>query len=100
VLRGVEETATMEEPEDLRRATELWQEAYREQMDGELDRAMERSPRSIESPPGETHTFLSWALSVQGRWNDATDECRRAIAIDPQFGNPSNDIGVYLTQAG
>jgi hypothetical protein len=60
VLRGVEETATMEEPEDLRRATELWQAAYRDQMDGELDRAMERSQRFIEaSPTGETHTFLS-----------------------------------------
>jgi Tfp pilus assembly protein PilF len=32
--------------------------------------------------------------------DEATDECRRAIEIDPQFGNPSNDIGVYLTQQG
>jgi Tfp pilus assembly protein PilF len=30
----------------------------------------------------------------------ATDECRRAIEIDPQFGNPYNDIGVYLIQQG
>lgn len=41
----------MEEPEDLRRATELWQEAYRDQMDGELDRAMERYQRSIDVYP-------------------------------------------------
>jgi Tfp pilus assembly protein PilF len=32
--------------------------------------------------------------------DEATDECRRAIEIDPQFGNPYNDIGVYLTQQG
>ena len=91
----------MEEPEDLRRATELWQEAYRHQMDGELDRAMERYQRSIEVyPTAEAHTFMGWALSVQGRLDEATDECRRAIEIDPQFGNPYNDIGVYLTQQG
>ena len=47
-VRGIEETVTMEEPEDLRRATELWQEAYRHQMEGELDRAMERYQRSID----------------------------------------------------
>ena len=41
----------MEEPEDLRRATELWQEAYRDQMDGELDRAMEQYQRPIEGLP-------------------------------------------------
>ena len=91
----------MEEPEDLRRATELWQKAYRDQIDGELDRAMERYQRSIEVyPTAEAHTFLGWALSVQGRLDEATDECRRAIEIDPQFGNPYNDIGVYLTQQG
>lgn len=91
----------MEEPEDLRRATELWQEAYRHQMEGELDRAMERYQRSIDVyPTAEAHTFMGWALSVQGRLDEATDECRRAIEIDPQFGNPYNDIGVYLTQQG
>ena len=91
----------MEKPEDLRRATELWQEAYRHQMDGELDRAVERYQRSIEAyPTAEAHTFMGWALSVQGRLDEATDECRRAIEIDPQFGNPYNDIGVYLTQQG
>ena len=51
----------MEESESLRRATELWWAAYRYQMEGELDRAIE---------------------------------------IDPQFGNPYNDIGVYLMQQG
>ena len=47
----------MEESENLRRATELWRAAYRYQMDGQMDRAIE---------------------------------------IDPHFGNPYNDIGVYL----
>src|SRR4029434_7073147 len=91
----------MEERQTLRQATMLWQEAYRYQMEGKLDRAIERYQRSIEAhPTAEAHTFLWWALSVQGRFEEATEECLRAIAIDPEFGNPHNDIGVYLMQRG
>ena len=87
----------MEERQTLRQATKLWQEAYRYQMEGELDRAIERYQRSIEAhPTAEAHTFLGWTLSFQGRLEEATAECLRAIAIDPEFGNPYNDIGVYM----
>jgi tetratricopeptide (TPR) repeat protein len=87
----------MEGPERLRRATELWQEGYRDQMQGELDCAIERYRCSIAvHPTAEAHTFLGWALSFQGRLNEATAKCLRAIEIDPDFGNPYNDIGVYL----
>ena len=30
----------------------------------------------------------------------AIDECKNAIAVDPDFGNPYNDIGAYLIQKG
>ena len=47
---------------------------------------MERYQRSIDVyPTAEAHTFLGWALSVQGRLDEATDECRRAIEIDPNL---------------
>ncbi len=89
----------MEEPERLRRATELWQEGCRYQGQGELDRAIERYRRSIEvHPTAEAYTFLGWALSFQGKLDEATEKCLRAIEIDPDFGNPYNDIGVYLMQ--
>jgi tetratricopeptide (TPR) repeat protein len=42
--------------------------------------------------------FLGWSMSFQGRFEEATAECLRAIEIDPDFGNPYNDIGVYLMQ--
>ncbi|HXJ82801.1 MAG TPA: tetratricopeptide repeat protein [Candidatus Methylomirabilis sp.] len=91
----------MEDRESLQQATELWQEAYRHQMEGELDRAIEIYQRSIAAyPTAEAHTFLGWALSFQGRLEQATKECLRAIEIDPEFGNPYNDIGVYLMQQG
>src|SRR6266404_1739979 len=47
--------------EAFERATEIWRDAYRHQMQGELDRAIE---------------------------------------VDPDFGNPYNDIGCYLMQQG
>ena len=92
----------MDERERLRQATELWQEAYRRyQMEGDLDRAIEVYQRSIDVyPTAEAHTFRGWAMSFQGRLEEAIDECRRAIEIDPDFGNPYNDIGVYLMQQG
>lgn len=91
----------MGEPESLRRATELWQKAYRYQIAGDLDRAIEYYKRSIEiHPTAEAHTFLGWTYSFQGRLEEATGECLRAIEIDPDFGNPYNDIGVYLMQQG
>jgi len=91
----------MEERESLLQATELWQAAYRHQMEGELDRAIEIYRRSIAVyPTAEAHTFLGWTLSFQGRLEEATQECLRAIEIDPAFGNPYNDIGVYLMQQG
>jgi len=91
----------MSAPEGFTRATELWREAYRHQMQGELERAIELYQRSIEAcPTAEAHTFLGWTYSFQGRLDEATQECLRAIDVDPDFGNPYNDIGCYLMQQG
>ncbi len=89
----------MSDPEAVRRATELWQEAYRLQMAGQLDAAIKTYRRSIAiHPTAEAHTYLGWTLSFQGKLEEATAECLRAIEVDPEFGNPYNDIGVYLMQ--
>jgi tetratricopeptide (TPR) repeat protein len=84
---------------DLERAIELWRQAYRRQMEGELEAAIDLYQQSIKvRPTAEAHTFLGWTYSFQGRLAEATAECLRAIEIDPDFGNPYNDIGVYLMQ--
>ncbi|PYO36910.1 MAG: hypothetical protein DMD86_03875 [Candidatus Rokuibacteriota bacterium] len=78
-------------------ATDLWLEAYGCQMEGKLDRAIELYQLSIDAyPTPEAHTFLGWSRSLQGRLEDAVRECLLAIEIDPDYGNPYNDIGVYL----
>src|SRR4026208_71463 len=62
---------------------------------------VESSRRSIAAhPTAEAHTFLGWAMSFQGRHEDAIAQCKIAIAVDPTFGNPYNDIGAYLIELG
>jgi Tfp pilus assembly protein PilF len=83
------------------RALELWEQGYLLQMQSSLDDAIQCYRRSIElCPTAEAHTFLGWALSWQGKVEAAIAECERAIAVDPDFGNPYNDIGAYLIDLG
>lgn len=85
----------------MEQATRCWQRAYAAQMQGKLDEAIELYTQSIEIwPTAEAHTFRGWALSFQGRLDEAIAECEEAIKIDPEFGNPYNDIGAYLIQKG
>src|SRR6266446_3328897 len=82
-------------------AARLFEEAYRKQMNGELDKAVELYKKSIESfPTAEAYTFLGWTYSFMGRIDDAIAECLKAIEVDPTFGNPYNDIGSYLMMKG
>jgi Tfp pilus assembly protein PilF len=91
----------MTDAEQRRKAVELLQEAYRHQMAGELDRAIELYQQSIAiHPTAEAHTFLGWTYSFQGRYDEAIAQCKEAIAVDPEFGNPYNDIGSYLLKLG
>ena len=68
---------------------------------GQPEAALELFEQSIAvQPTGEGHTFRGWALSHLGRFDEAIEECKIAIQVDPEFGNPYNDIGVYLMQQG
>ena len=83
------------------RAEELFAEAHRQQMAGDLAEAKRLYRESLEMcPTAEGHTFLGWTYSFEGRWEDAIAECLRAIQVDPAFGNPYNDIGAYLIELG
>jgi len=87
---------------DLReRALALFREAYAHQVQKDLDEAIRLYHESLAVyPTAEAHTFLGWTYSFQGRLDDAIAECHKAIAVDPDFGNPYNDIGVYLIERG
>jgi Tfp pilus assembly protein PilF len=75
--------------------------AYEAQMKGKLEEAARHYKQSIALfPTAEAHTFLGWTYSFQGRLEAAIEECKRAIEVDPDFGNPYNDIGAYLIELG
>src|SRR5213083_3442052 len=80
-------------------ARRAFQAAYILQSAGELERAADAYERSIRlEATAEAHTFHGWALSFMGRYDAAIEECKRAIEVDPSFGNPYNDIGAYLIE--
>ena len=81
------------------KAMVLFDRAYRFQMQGELGNAILLYQRSIEThPTAEAYTFLGWTYSMMGRVDEAIDMCHQAISVDPTYGNPYNDIGVYLME--
>jgi Tfp pilus assembly protein PilF len=78
-------------------ARQRFQEANQAQMEGDYDRAVELYRGSLAlHPTAEAHTFLGWTFHFQGKTQEAIAECKLAIEIDPEFGNPYNDIGAYL----
>ena len=78
-----------------------FQQAYEAHMQGRLEEASAHYQRSIAlHPTAEAHTFLGWVYSHQGRPDDAIAQCKIAISVDPEFGNPYNDIGAYLIEMG
>ena len=84
-----------------KKAVELWTEAYHLHMQGDLDEAIELYSRSIDMfPTAEAFTFRGWARSHKDEVDEAIEDCKRAIAVDPEFGNPYNDIGSYLLRKG
>ncbi len=85
----------------MREAVVLFQEAYKAQLAQDYNGAIKLYKQSIEVfPTAEAYTFLGWTYSFQGEYDRAIAECLAAIAVDPTFGNPYNDIGSYLIAKG
>ncbi len=81
----------------LRQATEYYEQAYKLQMDGRVAEAIKYYRLSLDTyETSEAHTFLGWAYSFLGDYEGAIQECHYAIELDPEYGNPYNDIAAYL----
>ena len=82
-------------------ALEYFQRAYERQLNGDYDTALSLYSQSIDAyPTAEAYTFRGWTYSFLGDYDKAIAECLRAIDVDPDFGNPYNDIGAYLIEKG
>jgi len=87
--------------DDQERARELWELGVQHLMQGDLQCAVDCFNESLAVyPTAEGYTYRGWAISFQGRFEEAMEDCKRAINVDPEFGNPYNDIGVYLMKLG
>src|SRR5574341_2510205 len=85
--------------EEKDKAQEYFELAYEAQKKGKVKDAISYYKKSIGlRPTAEAYTFLGWTYSMQGRLPEAIEECHHAIEIDPDFGNPYNDIGAYLIE--
>ncbi|HTP41104.1 MAG TPA: tetratricopeptide repeat protein [Nitrospiria bacterium] len=100
MIKGDKEHGGMEQNK-RQLAVRYFQQAYELQMKGQLDEAIQYYKLSIDTcPTSEAYTFLGWTYSFLGRLDDAIDQCYKAIQVDPEFGNPYNDIGAYLIEKG
>ena len=80
-------------------AMELIESALAAQSGGDIPRAIKLYEDSLKiCETAEGYTYLGWAVSKLGKLEEAINYCHRAIEVDPEFGNPYNDIGVYLMQ--
>ena len=91
----------MDSHDTKQRAENLLAEALREQGAENYAAAEELYKQSItEHPTAEAHTYLGWTYSFMSLTDEAIEECHRATEVDPDFGNPYNDIGAYLIEQG
>ncbi len=82
-------------------AAEYFNKAYDLHLRGRIDDAITNYKLSIECyPTAKAHTYLGWAYSLHANYEEAIEECKVAIELDPDFGNPYNDIGSYLISLG
>ncbi len=89
----------MSDDDSRHSAAEYFQKAYELQMSGQFQQAIELYSRSIAAfPTAEAYTFRGWTYSFLGDFKRAISECLEAIRVDPEFGNPYNDIGAYLIE--
>ena len=94
-------TPEEESKEKSRTAEQFYNTGYLMILLGRPEEAIQLFKKSLEvRVTAEAHTYMGWALSHMGEYKKAIEEAERAIRIDPDFGNPYNDIGVYLIEQG
>ena len=101
-LPQVRFSAAQPETEDnARRAAELYSAGYLLAELGRYQEALRLFDRSLEiQPTPEAYTYKGWTYSHMGDYQRSIEEAQKAIRLDPDFGNPYNDIAVYLIELG
>lgn len=84
-----------------KRAQDLIKEGLVLAHSGKPDRAREIFKTSMTvHPTAEALTYWGWMEHQLSHTSEAIELCKKAILLDPDFGNPLNDIGSYLISQG
>lgn len=84
-----------------RRADDLVTEGLKAASQGFLERASSRFKASLRlQKTAPAYTYWAWMESKKNNFDIAIHLCREAIHLDPNFGNPYNDIGSYYVALG
>ncbi len=84
-----------------KRAKDLIKEGLVLAHSGHADKAKEIFESSIKvHPTAEGMTYWGWMEHQLNQSDRAIELCKKAILLDPDFGNPFNDIGSYLISQG
>ncbi|MSP19341.1 MAG: hypothetical protein EXR74_07195 [Bdellovibrionales bacterium] len=83
------------------RAQDLIQEGLSLAHSGHTEKAKEIFKSSMNvHPTADAMTYWAWMEHQLNHTNEAIELCKQAISLDPDFGNPFNDIGSYLISQG
>ena len=81
----------------VKRAQKLLQAGLEAVARGQVAVALENFRSSAkEHGTADAITYWGWMEHQVGNTEMAIELCKKAIALDPEFGNPYNDIGSYL----
>jgi tetratricopeptide (TPR) repeat protein len=79
------------------KSREFFVKAFKLQAEGLYEEAISNYKISLDYyPTPQAYTYLGWSYSLIGDYDRAIEECKNAIDLDPDYGNPYNDIGAYL----
>ena len=82
-------------------AVEYFDTAYKLHVDGKLENAIVAYRASIRMcPTAKAYTCLGVVYSLQGKYDLAIEECKKAVELEPDFGESYHDIGSYLVSLG
>lgn len=87
--------------ENISLAQEFLTKAIDLRKKGLLEKAIENYKLSISYfPTAEAHICLAEAYNAEKRYEDAIEECKIAIELDEESGDPYNLIGTNLMSLG
>lgn len=82
-------------------STEYFETACKLHLEGKLESAVIAYRASIRIfPTAKAHTSLGIVYGLQGKYDMAIEECKKAIELAPESGESYKNIGTYLVAMG